>query len=384
MNIKELMAERDELVKSLKAATTMEEVDGIKSKLDEVTASIDVANAKAGMLDNLGGHKSVELGGAETLGTNFAKFAEGKMHKGTSFSVTAPVFDVKAPAVHVTPIGAGTYADALNNIDPEIINAHRERLFLGDLFSQAPVTEGNSVTWFVEDPAIDGDWAAVGENALKPFVQFADPVEHSDTLKKIAGYYKVSDEVLEDAPRLAAHIDGKAIYRHDTTVDGQLLNGNGSGGNMRGVLQTSGIQSITYAAADGITPDIMLDAIDAVENATDFEADAIVMNRSDYNALLKLKGGNGLYLAGGPFGDFLRKPPIWGVPVYTTSKMAAGTVLVGAFRQGGTLFRKNGLQVTVYNQNENDAIYNRVTIVVESRELLAIEHPAAFVKVSAL
>ena len=378
MNIKELMAKRDELVKSLKAATTMEEVEAIKKELDEVTAGIDVANAKAGMLENLGGHKSVEVSGAKSLGSHFAKFAEGKMKKGTSFSVTAPVFDVKAPDVHVTPIGAGTYADALNNIDPEIINAHRERLFLGDLFSQAPVT------WFVEDPAIDGDWAAVGENALKPFVQFADPVEHSDTLKKIAGYYKVSDEVLEDAPRLAAHIDGKAIYRHDTTVDGQLLNGNGTGGNMRGVLQTRGIQSLTYAAADGITPDIMLDAVDAVENATDFEADAIVMNRTDYNTLLKLKGGNGLYLAGGPFGDFLRKPPIWGVPVYTTSKMAAGTVLVGAFRQGGTLFRKNGLQVTVFNQNENDAIYNRVTIVVESRELLAIEHPAAFVKISSI
>lgn len=383
MNVKELMAKRDELVKSLKSAGSMDELEKIKSELDDVSAKIALADAKAGALDQLGGRKSVDLGGSATLGTHFAKFAEGKMKRGESFSVTAPVFNVKTPDTHVTPVGAGTYADALNNVDPEVINAHRERLFLADLFSQAPVTEGNGVTWFVEDPSIDGDWAAVGENAQKPFVQFADPVEHSDTLKKIAGYYKVSDEVIEDAPRLAAHIDGKAIYRHDTTLDGQLLNGNGTGGNIRGVLQTSGIQSITYTAADGITPDIMLDAIDAVENGSDFEADAIIMNRADYNDMLKLKGGNGMYLAGGPFGDFLRKPPIWGVPVYTTSKMARGTVLAGAFRQGGTVFRKNGLQVSVYNQNEDDAIHNRVTIVVESRELLAVEYPAAFVKISA-
>ena len=66
----------------------------------------------------------------------------------------------------------------------------------------------------------------------------------------------------------------------------------------------------------------------------------------------------------------------------TTPRLVAGTITMGAFRDGGTIYRKRGMQVKVFNQNEDDALYNRITIVVEGRLLLAVERPACFIKIT--
>ena len=155
-----------------------------------------------------------------------------------------------------------------------------------------------------------------------------------------------------------------------------------------GVLNRSGIQSKTYASGAAIDADLLLDAATAVENQTGFVADAIVMNVADYNAIRKQRDGVGQYLAGGPFGGqygngtLQMKPAPWGIPTFTTPSMPQGTALVGAFKMGGTVLRKGGVTVSLYNQNEDDAIYNRVTIVVESRLGLAVRYPAAFCKIA--
>ena len=399
MKLKKKLDEARDNLAEVKAAVESGEkgADDLSAAIDafnDAKANMDAAADAEALLKSLGdGERDAAEDAApvqaKSLGDHFVKCAEGKMDRNRKFAYTAPAYGEKGdPVVHVTPRGDHTYAETLRNIDPEIREGYREPLVMAGLFNQEPVTNGNSVTYFTENPDFEGDFLMVAENGKKPQISFGDPVEHNETLHKVAGYYKVSDEVLDDAPRLAAAIDRRALARRDEVEDSQLINGDGTGNNIKGVLNVSGLQTARYEHGGSIGPDVILDALAAVENATGFQADAIVMNPTDYNEMRKLKDGNGQYLAGGPFvgeygnGTIVPKPAIWGTKVVTTSKMPQGTALVGAFKQGGTVFRKGGVQVSVYNQNEDDAIHNRVTIVVESRLTLGIEYPAAFVKIA--
>ena len=78
----------------------------------------------------------------------------------------------------------------------------------------------------------------------------------------------------------------------------------------------------------------------------------------------------------------MEQPPIWGLRTVVTPAIAAGTVLVGAFRQGGSVIRRNGLSVEIANQNEDDFVNNRIAIRIEERLALAVRYPKAFAKVT--
>ena len=384
--IKDLTAKRYKLVNDIKAATTLDDLEKYQGMLKDVDAEIALVTKRAALLGQLGSQDGnpVKTGAVKTLGDHFVKHAEGKLVRGETFSYTAPVFvkDDPTPSVQVTPTGAGTYADALTTINPNIVEGKREKLMIADLFSQAQVTVGNSVTYYTENPEQVGDLGMVAENGVKPMVQFGDPVEHSENLKKIAGHYKVSDEVIDDAPLLASHINGRATDRYRIVENTQVLGGSGTGNNMTGLLNASGIQTANYAHGESIDLDTLLDAQSRIEDATDFSPDHILMNLTDYNVIRKLKDDNKRYLAGDPFGAYNGRPTIWGVPVDTTPRLVAGTITMGAFRDGGTIYRKRGMQVKVFNQTEDDALYNRITIVVEGRLLLAVERPACFIKIT--
>ena len=390
-NIKELQEQRKAAMDELAQADTREAIEAAHQSIKSIDEQIETMEAKKALIESLGatgGIVTVEEKGSEpaakTIGEHFARFAKGKMPKGRNFHVSAPAFDAKSAAPMTKPT---YYADALANIKPEVVEGYRAATVIGDLFNVEPITNGDSVTWWSESTTIEGGFAAVAEGGSKPMISFGDPVEHKSVLTKIAGHYKVSDEVLDDAPRLAEAINRRALYQHDITEATQLLSGNGSSANMTGLLATSGIQTKYYTHGGSMSFDTILEALGAVSTATGLTADAILMAPADYYALLGSKDANYQYYVGGPVygpygnGTIQSQPTFWGVPVYTTPLLTAGTAVVGAFKQGGTVYRKGGVTVSVFNQNEDDAIKNLVTIVVESRCILAVERPAAFVKV---
>jgi hypothetical protein len=53
---------------------------------------------------------------------------------------------------------------------------------------------------------------------------------------------------------------------------------------------------------------------------------------------------------------------LWGLPVVVTTAITQGTVLVGAFKIGAMVFRRKGLTVQMYNQNEDDAKKNLIML----------------------
>ena len=152
-----------------------------------------------------------------------------------------------------------------------------------------------------------------------------------------------------------------------------------------GLAGTSGVQ----VGQSSISFDNLLKAKQAVRTATGYAADAILINPADLEALLLTKDSNLQYLLGGPAygsygnGAYVGNPRIWGLPVVESDAVAEGQAIVGAFKAGSSVVAKagEGLRVEVSNSDGDDFTYNRVTVRMEERLLLATRVPSAFVKV---
>lgn len=386
MNLKDKRAAAlkaaQELIQQAKAEgrdLTDDEFSTVEAKNAEI-ADLDIQIKKADLVYSITSLGTSEDDGeqaqAKSLGDHFVKEASGRFVKGERFAASAPEF--KAPVV-TTGLQRTDYGS--------VVPVALRRPVVADLFPSGSVS-GNAHTYWVEGTVTDGS-GAVAENSLKGEVagQFT-PV--TETLTKLAGWTKESDELIEDFPALASVVDNRLLQRLALREEDQLLNGSGTAPNLRGILNRSGIQTETQAAAPDTAAEAIFRAITKVQTATFMDADFIVINPADYQALRLSKDGNGQYFGGGFFyGEYGNGavdggyPSLWGKRTIVTSAIAAKTVLVGS-SQAAQVFRKGGVRVEMANQNEDDFVNNRVTVLAEERLLLAVYRPAAFVKVTLL
>lgn len=403
MGIEKLMKEREaaaekargiaEKAKGAERALTAEEVADVRGFVDEIKAfdnQIKASMDTQSLLDSIQAMPEVEKkerdGSEISLGRHFVKsgFAELNQFKGKrGMNIVLPEFKAATDTHLTTTTGAGII---LPEYDLNPVRGKRQRPFLADWLGAGTLT-GNTLVYFTESPAFEGAVGTVAEGAKKPQLHFPDYDPVTETLKKIAGYIKISDEMTEDAAFLVSEIEGRLLYQLQLEEENQLLNGTGAGTNVRGLLNRSGLQTETAAGSADVF-DAIFRAMTKVETATDLVADGVAINPADYQALRLTKDGSGQYLAGGPFagqygnGDILENPPIWGKRTIVTPAIAAGTILVGAGALGATVYRKGGLSLQATNTNEDDFVNNKITILGEERIGLAVRRPSAFVKVT--
>lgn len=403
MNIEKLMKEREaaaekargvaEKAKGAERTLTAEEVAEVRGFVDEIKAfdeQIKSSMDAQSLLDSIKSMPEVEKkerdGSEISLGRHFVKSAFGELNefKGKrGMNLVVPEFKAATDTHLTTTTGAGIL---IPEYDFNIVKGKRQRPFLADWLGAGTLT-GNTLVYFTESPTIEGAVTTVAEGAKKPQLHFPDYDPVTETLKKVAGYIKISDEMTDDAAFLVSEIEGRLLYQLQLAEEDQLLNGSGTGTNVAGLLNRSGLQTET-AAGQADVFDALFRAMTKVETATDLIADGIAINPTDYQALRLTKDANGQYLAGGPFagqygnGDILENPPIWGKRTIVTPAIAAGTILVGAGQLAATVYRKGGLSLQATNTNEDDFVNNKITILGEERIGLAVRRPSAFVKVT--
>ena len=219
---------------------------------------------------------------------------------------------------------------------------------------------------------MEGSIGTTAEGAKKNQIHFGY-TPTTVALAKITAFIKETDELLSDAAFLESAIRGRLIYEFKKQVEAYLV----------GTLtSTSGLQKVTGA----ITFDNLLKAKQAVRSVTGYEADAILINPGDLETLLLTKDSNQQYLLGGPAygsygnGAYSANPRIWGLPVVESANVAEGQAIVGAFKAASSVVTKagDGMRVEVSNSDADDFEYNRITVRVEERMVLATRVPAAF------
>lgn len=379
---------------------TPEEIAAVKGQIAEVDAldgKIKAAADSSAVLGRLGligksGDLPADDAGlhlAKSLGEHFVKHAGQRLRevKGVQgASVAAPEFGVKA-ATDAENTGNAVYGPVLTQVDRTIVLGVRPRLVIADLLG-AGTLAGNAISYFVEG-AMEGAFTTVAEGAAKPQIHFADPTTVTDALKKIAGFIKLTDEMIEDLDFVVSEINTRLMYELGRFEEQQVLAGNGTGTNLLGILNRSGLQT-EAASAVSDNADALFRAITKVSLGSGLDADGIAINPLDYQALRLSRDGNGQYFGGGyfqpPYGEnpgiMAAFQPVWGMRTVVTPAIAQGTAVVGAFQQAATLYRKGGVRVESTNTHASDFTNNLVTIRAEERVALAVRHPAAFVKVT--
>lgn len=334
-----------------------------------------------------GGHTS-----AATLGGHFAKnmscknLGEAFRRGGVAFSKT----DWMGPNVKAatdTHVESGAvFADWLTDVDKTFVREHQESPVIADLLGTGTIS-GAAIAYFVEGP-FEGDFATVAEAGQKPQFHVGDPVKQKDSLTKIAGWFDVSDEMDEDLPFYVSEINNRGLRQLAKAEQSQLLSGDGTGSNLTGLMNRSGVQTLTSAAGHQAWIDSVLTAIMRTQTVSGETADAIVIHPDDYLALRLLKDGNGQYIAGGPFqgqygnGSVVLTQNLWNTKTVVSTAVTKGTALVGAFKAAGSVYRKGGVRVEATNSDQGKFTQNLRTVRIEERLLLAVRVPSALVKVT--
>lgn len=278
---------------------------------------------------------------------------------------------------------SGAYAPMLVQVDQNGVWPYERPLVVADLFSTGTMT-GNSIKYPVYG-ALEGGAGMVAEGGQKPQLHLPDPTWELDALHEIAAWWKVTDDMAEDLPYIVSEINMHAQYNLKLQEEIQLLTGDGAGQNVKGLLNR-GVQEIDQDTDTDM--DRIYKAKMKVTEATGFTADAMVVNPSDYAALRLSKDANGQYYSGGPFtGAYgnvgaANVSMLWDITVVITEAMTKGTVLVGAFKVGGTVYRKGGLRVESTNSHDTDFTNDLITYRVRERVALQVKYPKAFVKVT--
>jgi HK97 family phage major capsid protein len=347
-------------------AEAIEEGEKLVEQIEEQKAAIATAQKKAALLNRIGTNEKEDntMEEKKTALEEFtAKAAEtDKNVKG--WSVNA---HIKAATTVVT---GSTMTDYDREVAPQ-----PKRVAAADFFANANIS-GNAITYFKQG-AYEGTPAVTAEGAKKPQNSTSfTPVTLA--LSKIAAFIKETDEILWDQDFLASEVQNSLIYHLGTVEDATIVSA---------VAGTSGIGAVTYASTEDLADGIIAGIMNVKQNSA-YDASVVIMNPTDYLAALKAKDANKQYIGGGYFsgaygnGGYAMPTSIWGVPVFCSSSITAGSAIVAA-RQAVKIWRKGGLDVKLYEQNEDDALYNRVTLLAEERLACAVVDLKGVCKVSA-
>lgn len=290
-------------------------------------------------------------------------------------SPTVSVGGLKATLLGGDEDSAG--ALIVNDFYPAVDTSYARELNLLNLITVgstgSDVVEYARVMRFDEASGSDHDVAPGAEDDLasEATMKFAKATAN---VKDVRAYLPATARALADASQLQTLVDGFLRFAIQEGVTNQIVNGDGTGENMTGILSTSGVQSQAWDT-DIVTT--IRKAITKVRHTGNRIPNAVLLNPADAESIDLLAGSVGSdYLFGGPAVPSSVRT-IWGLPMVTDAQCPAGTALIGDFRQA-ILWQRSPLTINVYNQHSDYALRQMVAIVAATRAAFGIVSPAAF------
>lgn len=349
--------------------------ESAKAKADEALTGMNEAKVRLDELEQKMARKGVDQPDEEkSIGQKFVESDSMKALHDSSTRRGKASMEVKATITLATGTSAGNLGQALNPTRlPGIIAPPNRRMTVRDLIT--PGTMSQSAIEYVRETGFTNSAATVAEGVVKS----ASDIKMDLVLtgaKVIAHYMKASRQALDDLPQLQSYIDGRLLYGLAYVEEQQLLNGDGTGQNLLGIIP----QATAYSAA--FMPDSASD-IDTLRLAmlqatlAEYPASGHVMHPTNWAKIETTKDAEGRYIVGDPRG--MLTPTLWSLPVVATQAIAANKFLTGAFMMGAQLFDRWLARVEVATENEDDFIKNLITILAEERLALAVYRPQAFV-----
>lgn len=342
------------------------QMDGMKQS-DDLLTQIGQLNAKSGV-QHVGGSDAIH---AKSVGEYYVK------------SMQTAGFDVKSAIAHgyeveckantdtnVEGAPSAGYKPYLTQTDTEPARPYQRPLVVADLFSTGAIT-GTVLQYPVFDE-LEGNAKMVEETGAAPQVHWKDPTWKQDKIGKVASFFGISEDMMDDLSWVIGEINDAAQYDLKLQEETQLLSGDGSENNLTGLFNR-GIQTMDKDALSDA--DRLSKAALQITTTTNFQADAYVLNPLDFWKLTIAKDANGNYL------NLTDGAKLWNIPTVATAAITEGTALVGAFKSAKVL-RKGGLVVKMTDSDTDDFLHFKQKCRVSERLGLQVKYPKAFVKVT--
>lgn len=253
---------------------------------------------------------------------------------------------------------------------PGIITSPQRLLRVSDVILRG--VTGSNMVEYVREVAFTNNAAETAEGATKPESSITYELARAP-VQTVAHWLKASKQVLEDNSALESYISTRLAYGVDFRIDKQLLQGDGVGQNLSGLLDTGNHTVFTPVTGEN--------ALDSINRAIYdiYEADgvptAIIMNPTDWGGIERIKKGTGdvSYVIGNPSG--MLGPTLWGLPVVVTNACPAGKFIVGAFDIAAQRWDRSGVTVEMFEQDDTNVQKNLLTIRAEARVALSVYLP---------
>lgn len=227
-------------------------------------------------------------------------------------------------------------------------------------------------TTFTNNAAEAAEGAAYAENAFAL-------TERSVTVEKIAVFLPVSDEQLEDEPRVRSFIDNRLMFSIRQKLDSQIVQGSGSTPSILGILNKSGIQ--TQALGTDPVPDAIRKAMTKVRVTGRAVPNLVLLHPNDWQDIRLLRTADGHYIWGNPSEAGIER--IWGVMVVEADSLTENTGIVGDFLNFSALVTKRGIDLQVGYIND-DFQKGRKSIRADMRVATVWYRAAAFATVTGI
>lgn len=359
---------REDIQKSVKEA---------KELAEKNTEAIDEIKAKQGTLMN------GPLGAVKSFFSELGEKLQEKSDKLKEYKESKKGFQIEMAAKAVGNMGSSASLTGSYFVTPTVMPGITIKLYeethMRDLL---PVGQTNSNTIrYVVDNGGEGGPTMVAEAGTKP--QIDRDLEIKDSpVRKIATYFRVPEEMIEDIPYLQSFLAQIGVEEVQAVEDTQVLYGDGTGQNLSGfnTLGTSFAAGTSVVGASANEFDVIGAAKKQLRVAKIGGPLVALLSPVDYynmryvrkdttNNYLFQGGGNGINLG----------LQVDGVQILEHTSVVANDFFVFSPR-AAMIYDRAGTTVRFYDQDQDNAIKNLITIVIEKRVALCIHRPAGIIK----
>lgn len=375
---------KTEVEKQLKAI--QEKLLEVKSLTDKVTELEKNAIANQKALDDLiikskepiNIHLNGQKGFDELLGDALNKKADNLKRgnfKGFELNIDKKVVGNMASSANLT----GSYF-----VPPTLVPGVNVRPYESQHVRDfIPIGSTNSnVVRYLVDNGGEGGPAMVAEAGTKP--QIDRDIEIKDApVRKMATYFRVPEEMIEDIPYLQSFLGQIGLEEVMVVEDNQLLYGDGTGQNISGLnaLGTAFAAGTSVIGASANEYDV-IGASKKQLRIAKFGGPliAFVNPNNYYDMRYKRKDTTNNYIFQAPSLNPLDSSlQADGVRIFEHTSVVNGDFFVFSPRVA-SIFDRAGTTVRFYDQDQDNAIKNLITIVIEKRLAFVVYYPAGVIR----
>lgn len=349
---------------------------------EEGLADLDAYTTGAG-----GERRAVESAGRrgrKTLGQRVIESEQYKaVHGRASLKGEMAPVEIKALNEETTTIQEVILVDSAR--EPDIVGLPQRPTSLLQLINIQP-TSSAAVEYVrhitrTNNAAVMPEWSG-GDTATPTASEFGFELDTA-LVKLIKAWVPATRQILDDAPRMRGYVDTDLTQQILIELENQVIGGDGVGDNFTGIINTSSTQfrqmdptGAQMAGRGQTQADTRLDTLRRA--LTDirlsfYNPDAIALNPVDAEALELTKTTFGQYI-------MLYDPVaqrVWRVPVVESQALDAGTSVVGAWKQGATLWDRQEAAVET-GQPYGYFLQHVWAIMAWLRAAFAVTRPLAF------